>query len=47
LNAKQAATVLAAIATLPASLREPATLFFLHECSHQDVATFLTCQCRL
>ena len=38
---QQAATVLAAIAALPASLREPATLFFLHECSHQDVATFL------
>jgi RNA polymerase sigma factor (sigma-70 family) len=37
---QQAATVLAAIAALPASLREPATLFFLHECSHQDVATF-------
>src|SRR5215471_2478597 len=32
---QQAATVLAAIAALPTSLREPATLFFLHECSHQ------------
>ena len=43
---QQAATVLAAIAALPASLREPATLFFLHECSHQDVATFLNRQWR-
>jgi RNA polymerase sigma factor (sigma-70 family) len=38
---QQAAKALAAIAALPASLREPATLFFVHECSHQDIATFL------
>jgi RNA polymerase sigma factor (sigma-70 family) len=38
---QQAAAALAAIASLPASLREPATLFFVHECSHQDIATFL------
>jgi RNA polymerase sigma-70 factor, ECF subfamily len=39
---QQVAKALAAIATLPASLREPATLFFVHECSHQDIATFLS-----
>jgi RNA polymerase sigma-70 factor (ECF subfamily) len=38
---QQAAAALAAIAALPASLREPAMLFFVHECSHQDIATFL------
>src|SRR6185437_11170210 len=38
---RDAAAALAAIADLPASLREPATLFFVHECSHQDIATFL------
>jgi RNA polymerase sigma factor (sigma-70 family) len=38
---QQAVTALAAIAALPAELREPAMLFFVHECSHQDVATFL------
>jgi RNA polymerase sigma factor (sigma-70 family) len=38
---RQASAALAAISELPASLREPATLFFVHECSHQDVATFL------
>jgi len=38
---RQAAAALAAISELPDSLREPATLFFVHECSHQDVATFL------
>jgi F0F1-type ATP synthase beta subunit len=32
---------LAAIAELPGKLREPATLFFIHECSHQDIAVFL------
>jgi hypothetical protein len=26
---------------LPGSLREPATLFYVHECSHQDIAVFL------
>jgi RNA polymerase sigma-70 factor, ECF subfamily len=38
---REATAALAAIAELPASLREPATLFFVHECSHQDIATFL------
>jgi RNA polymerase sigma-70 factor (ECF subfamily) len=38
---QRAATVLRAIAGLPDSLREPAMLFFVHECSHQDIATFL------
>jgi RNA polymerase sigma factor (sigma-70 family) len=38
---RQAAAALAAMAELPSSLREPATLFFLHECSHQDIAAFL------
>lgn len=38
---REARAALAAISELPASLREPATLFFVHECSQQDVATFL------
>jgi RNA polymerase sigma factor (sigma-70 family) len=38
---RQAAIALAAIAALPDKLREPATLFFIHECSHQDIAVFL------
>src|SRR5262245_15689781 len=37
----EASAVLAAIGQLPDALREPATLFFVHECSHQDIATFL------
>src|SRR5712692_6439188 len=37
---QQAAAALAAIAELPATLREPATLFYVHECSHQDIAIF-------
>lgn len=37
----EAATALAAMAQLPDALREVATLFFVHECSHQDIATFL------
>jgi len=37
----EARAALAAIALLPDALREPATLFFLHECSHQDIAAFL------
>jgi RNA polymerase sigma factor (sigma-70 family) len=42
LEQRQRATMaLAAIAELPDALREPATLFFVHECSHQDIATFL------
>jgi DNA-directed RNA polymerase specialized sigma24 family protein len=38
---RQAAAALAAISELPAGLREPAALFFIHECSHQDIAVFL------
>jgi RNA polymerase sigma factor (sigma-70 family) len=38
---RQAAAALAAISGLPDRLREPATLAFVHDCSHQDVATFL------
>lgn len=42
LDQKQhSAAALAALATLPARLREPATLFYVHECSHQDIANFL------
>jgi RNA polymerase sigma factor (sigma-70 family) len=37
----EAASALAAIAVLPPAVREVATLFFVHECSHQDIATFL------
>jgi RNA polymerase sigma factor (sigma-70 family) len=40
-NRQRAAAALAAIAALPDALREPATLFFVHDCSHQDIATFL------
>jgi len=35
------AGVLAAIGALPRPLREVVTLFYVHECSQQDVATFL------
>src|SRR5215475_9470221 len=35
---QQAAVALNALAGLPDALREPATLFFVHECSHQDIA---------
>jgi RNA polymerase sigma factor (sigma-70 family) len=38
---QQSATALAAISGLPEKLREPAMLFFIHECSHQDIAVFL------
>jgi hypothetical protein len=38
---RQSAMALAAISGLPNRLREPATLFFIHECSHQDIAVFL------
>jgi DNA-directed RNA polymerase specialized sigma24 family protein len=38
---QRATAVLATLSTLPARLREPAMLFFVHECSHQDIATFL------
>src|SRR4029079_10064687 len=42
IDLRQRATIaLNAIATLPGHLREPALLFFVHECSHQDIATFL------
>jgi RNA polymerase sigma factor (sigma-70 family) len=37
----QHAAALAALAALPPQLREPATLFYVHECSHQDIAVFL------
>jgi RNA polymerase sigma factor (sigma-70 family) len=33
--------VLAAIAGLPRPLREVVTLYYVHDCSHQDIATFL------
>ena len=38
---QQAWAALATIAELPSALREPATLFYVHECSHQDIAAFL------
>jgi RNA polymerase sigma factor (sigma-70 family) len=38
---RQSAMALGAIAGLPDRLREPAMLFFIHECSHQDIAVFL------
>jgi RNA polymerase sigma-70 factor, ECF subfamily len=38
---QRAATALNAMAELPDTLREAAMLFFVHECSHQDIATFL------
>ena len=38
---REATAALAAMAALPMELREPATLFFVHECSHQDIASFL------
>jgi RNA polymerase sigma-70 factor (ECF subfamily) len=38
---QQSAAALAALAALPVRLREPATLFYIHECSHQDIANFL------
>jgi RNA polymerase sigma-70 factor, ECF subfamily len=40
-QSQQVAANLAAIAELPAAPREPATLFYVHECSHQDIAAFL------
>jgi RNA polymerase sigma factor (sigma-70 family) len=33
---------LGALASLSPKLREPATLFYVHDCSHQDIAAFLT-----
>jgi RNA polymerase sigma factor (sigma-70 family) len=38
---QQIHAALAAIGGLPARLREPALLFYVHECSHQDIALFL------
>ncbi|MBV8348278.1 MAG: sigma-70 family RNA polymerase sigma factor [Mycolicibacterium sp.] len=38
---REAAAALTVIAGLPALLREPAALFYVHECSHQDIAAFL------
>ena len=38
---QRALAALTAIAQLQPSLREPATLFYVHECSQQDIATFL------
>jgi RNA polymerase sigma factor (sigma-70 family) len=38
---RRADTVLAAITELPDPLREVVTLFYVHECSQQDIATFL------
>jgi RNA polymerase sigma factor (sigma-70 family) len=38
---QRASAALAAMAELPPSLREPATLFYVHECSQQDIAAFL------
>src|SRR5262252_2663245 len=35
---QHATAALAAITELPDKLREPATLFFVYECSHQDIA---------
>src|SRR5262249_47487771 len=39
---QRATAVMAAMAELPDELREPAMLFFVHECSHQDIANFLS-----
>jgi RNA polymerase sigma factor (sigma-70 family) len=38
---EHARAALAAIAELSVTLREPAALFYVHECSHQDIANFL------
>jgi RNA polymerase sigma factor (sigma-70 family) len=38
---RQAAAALAAIGQMPDPVREPAILYFVHECSHQDIANFL------
>ncbi len=40
-QAQRIATVLDAIDRLPAALREVVTLFYVHECTQQDIATFL------
>jgi RNA polymerase sigma factor (sigma-70 family) len=38
---QEASAVLAAIASLTRPLREVITLYYVHDCSHQDIATFL------
>jgi RNA polymerase sigma factor (sigma-70 family) len=38
---QQVAAVLGAIARLPVPLREIVTLFYVHDCTQQDIATFL------
>jgi RNA polymerase sigma factor (sigma-70 family) len=38
---QEVGSVLAAIAGLPRPLREVVTLYYVHDCSHQDIATFL------
>ena len=38
---QRVAAVLDAIARLPAPLREVVTLFYVHDCTQQDIATFL------
>ncbi len=40
-QAQRIATVLDAIGRLPVALREVVTLFYVHECTQQDIATFL------
>ncbi|HEY7437117.1 MAG TPA: sigma-70 family RNA polymerase sigma factor [Methylomirabilota bacterium] len=40
-HGQRLATVLDAIGRLPAALREVVTLFYVHECTQQDIATFL------
>jgi len=39
---QQLAAVLGAIARMPAPLREVVTLFYVHDCTQQDIATFLS-----
>ncbi len=39
---EQVAAVLGAIAELPTPLREVVTLFYVHDCTQQDIATFLS-----
>jgi RNA polymerase sigma factor (sigma-70 family) len=39
---EQVAAVLGAIAELPSPVREVVTLFYVHDCTQQDIATFLS-----
>src|SRR5579872_6374852 len=39
---RQYKVALGALAELSPKLREPATLFYVHDCSHQDIAAFLS-----